>query len=151
MIAAFLTRGHQGVESHLLRWQSKMDGDQVIAGTFLAGIAKVLEEEGLAPQYTGLATLQAGRRHRSQRATIHHDDGTGGFIPASQLLASYFSDPRSCKHLNEALLSSYPIMSDISLSRQQQHSVKSLSTRDGIEASCGCLIDCHTSLDQSYI
>ena len=123
MIAAFLTRGHQGVESHLLRWQSKTDGDQVIAGTFLAGIAKVLED----------------------------DDGTGGFIPASQLLASYFSDPRSCKHLDEALLSSYPIMSDISLSRQQQHSVKSLSTRDGIEASCGCLIDCHTSLDQSYI
>ena len=47
MIATFLTRGHQGVESHLLRWQFKMDGDQVIAGTFLAGIAKVLEE-GLA-------------------------------------------------------------------------------------------------------
>ena len=31
MIATFLTRGHQGVGSHLLRWQSKMDGDQVIA------------------------------------------------------------------------------------------------------------------------
>ena len=43
MIATFLTRGRRGVESHLL----KMDGDQVIAGTFLAGIAKVLEE-GLA-------------------------------------------------------------------------------------------------------
>ena len=62
--------------------------------TFLAGIAKVSEEE-VGPTCTstqGLATLHGAgrRRHRSQRATIHHDGTARGFA-ASQVLAAVSS------------------------------------------------------------
>ena len=73
----------------------------------------------------GLATLQAGRRHRSQRATIHHDGTVGGFA-ASQVLAAVISQ---IQDLANAL--------DTRPSRQ--HSVKWL-VRDGIEASSGQIV-----------
>ena len=115
--------GHQGVGSQQLRWQSKMDGDQ--ASTHSAqGLPTCRRRWGLHLN-TRLPSLQAGPRHGSQRATIHHDGTVGGFA-ASQVLAAVISQ---IQDLANAL--------DTRPSRQ--HSVKWL-VRDGIEASCGQIV-----------
>ena len=130
-----------------------MDGDQ--ASTHSAqGLPTCRRRWGLHLN-TRLPSLQAGPRHGSQRATIHHDSTVGGFA-ASQVLAAVCSliqdlanvispiqdlanaspaslDTRSCK-----LLDTRP---------SRQHSVKWLII-DCIEASC-LWKDCCTLQDQS--
>ena len=84
--------GHQGVGSQQLRWQSKMDGDQASPHSW-QGLPRCRRRRWAHLHLnTGLATLHGAgrRRHRSQRATIHHDGTARGFA-ASQVLAAVSS------------------------------------------------------------
>ena len=91
-------RWHQGVGSHQLRWQSKMDGDQASPHSS-QGLPRCRRRWGLhlntrAANLAGWSTTQVtagddpSRRHCTWLRSI------------SSSRSCYFSDPRSCKRLS---------------------------------------------------
>ena len=133
-----------------------MDGDQASPHSW-QGLPRCRRRRWGLHLYT---TLQAGRRrrHRSQRATIHHDGTARGFA-ASQVLAaasSLIQDLANVSSPIQDLANASPALLDtrscklLDTRPSRQHSVKWL-IMDCIEVSCGKIVaPCKTRVFQQY-